>query len=225
MTKKEKCLERIREGLKQLVTIKAGYATRQDRQEVILLHFLDRAEQIVRAAALIDTLATPLQILCRVFCEDLFLACWISQSMEAADEYEAGVASEVAKMMGISLTNGWGAIQNRHTKAPVSEEFMQTEFFPKLKALKTPRTNVEQIAKKLGLQKVYDILYRGASLDLHGNTFGLPDHQGEGGDYAALSAIDAILDCLLTLVELPRKPFNAKAILVRMRLEREPSTR
>jgi hypothetical protein len=225
MTKKEKCLERIREGLKQLVTIKAGYATRQDKQDVILLHFLDRAEQIVRAAALIDNLATPLQILCRVFCEDFFLACWISQSMEAAEEYEAGVAAEVAKMMGISLTNGWGVIQNRHTKAPVSEEFMQTEFFPKLKALKTPRTNVEQIAQKLGLQKVYDILYRGASLDLHGNTFGLPDHQGEGGDYAALSAIDAILDCLVALVELPRKPFNAKAILVRMRLEREPSTR
>jgi hypothetical protein len=223
MTKKEKCLERIRYGLNQLVSIKAGYATRQDKQDMILRHFLDRAEQIVQAALLIETLATPLQILCRVFCEDLFLACWISLSKEAADEYEVGVAAEVAKMMGVSLTNGWGVIQNRHTKEPVSEGFMQTEVFPKLKALKTPRTNVEQIAQKLGLQKVYDILYRGASLDLHGNTFGLPDHPGEGADYAALSAIDAILACLISLAELPRKPFDAKAILVLMRLEREPS--
>ena len=38
-------------------------------------------------------------------------------------------------------------------------------------------------------------------------------------------AIDAILTIPVALVELPRKPFNAKAILVRMRLEREPSTR
>jgi hypothetical protein len=225
MTKKEKCLERIREGLKQLASIKADYATCQDKQDVILLHFLGRAEQLVQAAVLIDTLATPLQILCRVFCEDFFLACWISQSKEAADEYETGVTAETAKMMGVSLTNGWGVIQNRHTKEPVSREFMQTEFLPKLKVLKTPRTKIEQIAQKLGLQKAYDILYRGASLDLHGNTFGIFEHPHEDGDYAALSAIEAILDCLMALLELPRRPYDAKAILVRMRLERESLTR
>ncbi|MGB8031109.1 MAG: DUF5677 domain-containing protein [Terracidiphilus sp.] len=224
MTKKEKCIERIRDGLKQLASTKADYAVRQDKQDVILLHFIERAEQIVQAALLIDTLETPLQILCRVFCEDFFLTCWISQSTEAADEYEAGVAAEIAKMMRVSLTNGWGVIRDRHTKAPVGEEFMKTEFLPKLKTLKTPRTNVEQIAQKLGLQKLYDILYRGASLDLHGNTFGLPEHPDEGGDYAALSAIDAILACLVILLELPRKPYVARPILVRMRLEREPST-
>ena len=223
MTKKEKCVKRIREGLKQLSAIKADYAMRQDKQDQILLHFLDRAEQILQAVLLIDTLATPLQILCRVFCEDFFLACWISQSTEAAEEYEAGVTAAVAKMMGVSLANGWGVIQSRHTNTPVSKEFMQTEFFPKLKTLKTPRSNVEQIAQRLGLQKVYDILYRGTSLDLHGNTFGLLEHLDEGRDYDALSAIDAILACLVALVELPRKSYDAKSILVRMRLEREPS--
>jgi hypothetical protein len=99
---------------------------------------------------------------------------------------------------------------------------MKADFLPKLKALKTPRTKVEQIAQKLGLQKLYDILYRGASLDLHGNTFGLPEYPGEGGDYVALSAIDAILACLVALIELPRIPYDAKAILARMRLEHEP---
>lgn len=225
MTKKEKCLERIREGLKQLASIKADYATHQNKQDVILLHFLNRAEQIVQAAVLIETLATPLQILCRVFCEDFFLTCWISQSDEATNEYEAGIAAEVAKMMDVSLANGWGVIQDRHTKTPVSREFMQTELLPKLRALKAPRTKIEQIAQKLGLQKVYDILFRGTSLDIHGNTFGLPEHSGEGGDYDALSAIDAILACLVALLELPRKPYDAKAILVRMRLEPESSTR
>jgi hypothetical protein len=108
MTKKEKCIERIHEGLKQLSHVKADYMVSQDKQEIILLHFIERAEQIVQATLLIGALETPLQILCRVFCEDFFLACWISQSKEAAEEYEAGVAAEVAKMMEASLTNGWG---------------------------------------------------------------------------------------------------------------------
>jgi hypothetical protein len=225
MTKRTKCLERMRERLKQLAAIRSEYARLTDKQDVILQHFLDRAEQIAQAAVSIDILATPLQILCRVLCEDFFLVCWISQSKEAAEEYEAGVAAEVAKMMSVSLANGWGVIQNIHTKAPVSRAFMQTELLTKLKALKTPRTKIEQIAQKLGLQKVYDILYRGASLDLHGNTFGLPEQSDEDAAYAALSSIDAILSCLVPLVELPRKPYDAKAILVLMRLEREPSTR
>jgi hypothetical protein len=89
-----------------------------------------------------------------------------------------------------------------------------------LNALKTPRTNIEQIAQKLGLQKVYDILYRASSLELHGNTFGLPQPQGDEADYMALSAIDAILDCLLATVSLPRKPYDAQDILIRMRIEK-----
>jgi len=218
MTKKSICLDRIREGHKRLVEVRGAYAVLRDKQDIVLLHFLDRADQIVQAALLIDSLATPLQILCRVLCEDFFLACWIAQSQTAVEEYEAGVAAEVAKMMSASLRNGWGVIRNRQTKQAVTREFMQNEFLPKLKALKTPRAKIEQIAQKLGLARVYDILYRSASLDLHGNTFGVLDGSSDGGDYRALSSIDAVLACLLVLVELPRKPYDPKVILALMRL-------
>jgi hypothetical protein len=219
-SKKEKCLERIREGLKHLLVVKRTYDMKQDRQDIVLLHFIERAEEIVKASLLVEGLSSPLQILCRVFCEDLFLVCWIAQSLEATKEYEDGVQAQIAKMLAVSLSNGLGVIRDRHSKEPVTKDFMETQFLPKLNALKTPRTNIEQIAQKLGLQKVYDILYRASSLELHGNTFGLPQPQGDEADYMALSAIDAILDCLLATVSLPRKPYDAQDILIRMRIEK-----
>jgi len=167
----------------------------------------------------VEALPTPLHILCRVLCEDFFLVCWISQSSEAAKEYEDGVAAELAKMLGLSLSRGWGAIRKRHSGEAVTQEFMETEFFPKLKALKTPRTKIEKIAQGLGLQKLYDVLYRASSLDVHGNTFGLPVPPEEPG-YIALSSIDGILACMVDVLALPRKPYDAKAILTRMRVER-----
>jgi len=216
--KKEKCLARIQESLAQLTTIKGAYAIQKDKQSIVLLHFVERAEQIAKASLLLDTLPTPLQILCRVLCEDFFLVCWICRSIKAAEEYERGVEAEVAKMMRACISNGWGILQNKHSKEPVTKEFMETEFLPKLKTLKTPRTNIGQIAQELGLLKVYDILYRGMSLELHGNTFGLPTPNGEGADYMALSAIDSVLDCFVLSVKLPRQPYEAHDILVRMRL-------
>jgi hypothetical protein len=218
-SKKEKCLVRIRERLKQLLVVKSAYAIKQDRQDIVLLHFIERAEEIVKASLLVEALPTPLQVLCRVFCEDLFLVCWIAQSLEATKEYEEGVQAEMAKMLGVSLSNGWGVIRNRHSKEPITQDFMETQFLPKLKALKTPRTNIEQIAQRLGLQKVYDILYRASSLELHGNTFGLFLPKTDEADYIALSAIDAILDCVLATVALPRKAYDAQDILARMRIE------
>jgi hypothetical protein len=214
---KETCLARIRSGLEQLLAIKRAYAMQQDNQGKVLLHFIGRAEEIIRASLLVEALPTPLHILCRVLCEDFFLVCWISQSSGAAKEYEEGVAAELAKMLELSLSRGWGAIRKSSGKA-VTQEFMDTEFLPKLKALKTPRTKIEQIAQGLGLQKLYDILYRASSLDVHGNTFSLPLPPEEPG-YMALSSIDGILACMVTVLGLPRKPYDANAILTRMRVE------
>jgi Family of unknown function (DUF5677) len=214
-SQKEKCLERIRIGLNQLSVIKSEYAALSDKQAVILLHFIGRGEQLIKASLMAEALHTPLQVLCRVFCEDFILACWVSQSLGAAEEYEKGVQAEVAKMMGVSLSNSWAILRNKHSKEPVTREFMETEFIPKLKALKTPRTNINQIAREIGLEKLYDILYRASSLELHGNTFGLALPRD---DYMGLSAIASILDCLVATLTLPRKPFDPQKILARMRI-------
>jgi hypothetical protein len=217
-SKKESCLARIGQGLEQLSAIKRAYTVQQDDQDKVLLHFIERAEEIIKASLLVEALPIPLHILCRVFCEDFFLICWISQSYKAAKEYEDGVAAELAKMLDLSLSRGWGTIRNKHSREPVTREFMETQFLPRLKALKTPRMKIEQIAQGLGLPKLYDILYRASSLDVHANTFSLPLPPEKPG-YMALSSINALLDCMVTVLALPRRPYDAKAILTRMRVE------
>jgi len=97
---------------------------------------------------------------------------------------------------------------------------MEQEFWPKLKTLRAPRTNIEQIAQRLGLQKLYDTLYRAASLEVHGNTFGLPGLRDAEADYTALSSIDALLNCIIAIVALPRKLLESKEILSRLRIEK-----
>jgi hypothetical protein len=94
-SKKESCLARIGQGLEQLSAIKRAYTVQQDDQDKVLLHFIERAEEIIKASLLVEALPIPLHILCRVFCEDFFLICWISQSYKAAKEYEDGVAAEL----------------------------------------------------------------------------------------------------------------------------------
>ena len=148
------------------------------------------------------------------------LVCWIAHVQGAADEYQTGVVSEKAKMMRASLQNRRAVIQNRSTGEPVSDDFMQDVFLPKLATLKIPRKNIEQIAKAMDLGKLYDVLYRSMSLDLHGNSFGLPEYSGEGADFAALSALETLLDCMILILAVPRRSFNAMEILVRMKLER-----
>jgi hypothetical protein len=217
---KSLCIDRIRNQMSQLSNIRDSYLGRRDKTDTVLLHFIQRTEEIVTSSLLSAGLPTVLMILCRVLCEDLFLIYWIAQSTEAAEEYEEGVQNEMAKMLGVSLSNGWGVIRNIHTGEVVSKEFMEQEFWPKLKALRAPRTRIEQIAQRLGLQKLYDTLYRAASLEVHGNTFGLPEPRGGDADYIALSSIDALLNCILAIVALPRKILEPKEILSRLRIEK-----
>jgi len=213
------CIDRIRKQMSRLSDIKDSYQGLREKTDTVLLHFIERTEEIVTSSLLSAGLPTVLMILCRVLCEDLFLIYWITQSTEAADEYEEGVQNEMAKMLGVSLSNRWGVIRNIHTGEAVSKEFMEQEFWPKLKTLRTPRTKIEQIAQRLGLQKLYDTLYRAASLEVHGNTFGLPEPRGAEADYIALSSIDALLNCILAIVALPRKIVEPNEILSRLRIQ------
>lgn len=220
MSKIETCLERIKQRSQQLSSLKREYGNLADKQSLILLDFINRAEEIAKATLLLSTLPVPLQILCRVLCEDFFLVCWISASSRAAEEYEQGVTTEVAKILSATLSNGWGNIQHTEFKEPVTHEFMKNEFYPKLNSLKTSKKSAEKIATTMGLQKVYDILYRTCSLHLHGNTFGLPSAPPDEEIFIPLSAIDSLFNCLLMTVALPRKAFNAENILTEMHLNK-----
>ena len=135
-------------------------ATQQDK---IILSFLSRANQIGVGCLLVGRarLGTPLFVLTRVLCEDLFLIAWISLSESKAADYADTVVWELARIGLVNIEKGRAKIVNKTTGADHTATIV-----PKIKDLKTDRKNIEQLAGELGLGKVYDILYRSMSPDM-----------------------------------------------------------
>jgi hypothetical protein len=216
-----KYVEFLEGELRRLREEAAKYPQSGTQQDEVLLHFIRRADQIVSASILAKDYPTPLQVMSRVLCEDLFLIAWIAQSEGNSVEYEAGANSEMVKMMLVHLADGRAVIQNRHTGDPAPSDFMKTELIPQLERLKVPRANIEQTARKLGLQRVYDILYRAASLEVHGNTFGISSvDEEEQMCEIALSSLTAVLECIVAIVAFPRRHVSSLEIFKILRLDK-----
>lgn len=136
MSKKAACISRMEKILAELGALKPAYAGLSTSQDQVLAHFMDRADEIVTASLLAKDLPVPLHILSRVLCEDLFLVASVAQSADAAEEYEAGVEGEMARLMLAHLKAGWGVIRNIRTKEPATAEFMKRSSALKSRASK-----------------------------------------------------------------------------------------
>jgi hypothetical protein len=182
-------LQRHIEELKASLALPA-YESAAGKQSQILGHFLSRALQMSEASNLIcrAKLGTPLFVLTRVLCEDLFLCQWVSLSENNAAEYSSAVISGGAKMIGVLLRKDRGQIVDRSTREVKTDEFM-----PHLDNFKADRVHIEQLAGRLVLSKVYDLVYRPFSMEVHGKVFGLPSTSEQEPLYAALSAIVSLV--------------------------------
>lgn len=163
-----------------------AYANASAGQGQILGHFLCRALQMSEASDLVyrANLGTPLAALVRILCEDLFLCSWVSLSAKDAAEYSSGVISAWQTLVRIKTENGRSTL--RHT---LTHEDRTGELLRRLKGVSTHGVRVEQLAKRLGLSKVYDLLYRFFSMEVHGKVFGLPSQSEAEGLSAAISAV------------------------------------
>jgi hypothetical protein len=164
-------------------------------QAQILRHFLSRAQQMTDASELVGRagLGTPLVVMMRVLCEDLFLTLWVGLSEENAAEYSSATKAEALKFMRVLLENGRGMIRDKSTHEDKTHEIM-----PRLKEeSKTDRRRIDQLAVKLGLGKVYDLIYRYPSMEVHGTTFDLPAASAEAG----LSSIVSLVKCIGLVVD------------------------
>jgi hypothetical protein len=191
----EKQLDKIQGQIREIKACLAlpAYADATGKQGQILGHFLSRALQMSEASDLIcrANLGTPLFVLARVLCEDLFLCLWVSLSEETAAEYSSAVTSEGAKIIGAMLRNGRGQIRDKLTYEGKTDEFR-----PHLDKFKANRVPVEQLAVKLGLGMVYDLVYRPFSMEVHGKEFGLPTPNDDAGILAALSAVVSLVQAI-----------------------------
>jgi hypothetical protein len=169
--KVEKALLKLREQTGELTARLAltAYADTQSEQRQAIHHFLNRALQIGMACDFLcgPSLEVPLTILMRVMCEDLILCFWIARSERDAAEYCRAVDGESLRLVRIMLENSRGEIRHKSTK-----EDKTAEVLAQLKGMSTDGFKIEQLAAKMGLQKLYDIVYRWPSLRVHGKSFG-----------------------------------------------------
>nr|HEV7952810.1 DUF5677 domain-containing protein [Candidatus Acidoferrales bacterium] len=165
-------------------------------RERVLLYFINRAVQIGEAAFYIPKLRTPLALFARTLCEDLFLLFWASQSEAKALEFEKRATSASLTVLRKNLEQNRARIRHRETGEDVTQQFL-----PEIKDLISESPQIRTLAFESGLGKVYDILYRFNSLDVHGNTFGLPLDEDKNSIPVIVSAIVAFLRAMLFIVK------------------------
>jgi hypothetical protein len=191
----EKQIDRVQGQIGEIKTSLAlpAYADGCGKQAQILGHFLRRALQMSEASVLISraNLGTPLFVLARVLCEDLFLCLWVSLSEEAAAEYSSAVTSEGSRLIRVMLKSRRGHIWDKS-----SHEVKTAEFMPRLDEFIGNRVHIDQLALKLELGTVYDLVYRPFSMEVHGKAFGLPTPNDEDGLVAALSAVVSLVKAI-----------------------------
>jgi hypothetical protein len=102
-----------------------------------------------------------------VLCEDFISLYWVAQSGQNAEHYTKRSLREVGRRAVLLLSR---AIEDKKRKGE-SVEGISLEPFQKM----TPKIKpvaVVDMAKELGLEPLYDHVYRGTSLDVHGNQSG-----------------------------------------------------
>ncbi len=196
------------DALKARLKTSSFSASKQQRDKA-LCYFMERAVQIGEACFRISDLPMPLVVLARVLCEDLFTLYWASLSEENLAEYHKAAVSEMVKLMRLNLKKGRARLRQISTGKDVTAEFL-----PELNTHVTTKKTIEQMAQESGLSKLYDIIYRFDSLEVHANTFGLSEFKSEMDPIAvAASAINAFLRVILLIADNKNRVVTADEVL------------
>ncbi len=202
------------DSLKGRVRLSA-YSWSDSQQDKILIYFMNRAIQIGEACFRVSDLGTPLFVLTRVLCEDLFLMFWVSQSEQNAAEYAKAPLSQLTKMAVVSLKKKVAKIRRIGTGEDVTESVL-----PQFDELIENSKRIEKIAAESGLGKVYDLIYRFYSLEVHGNTFEMPLSVDADGVSSTLCAIGALLNAMIFVIDNRNRTVVAEEVLRVLGLEK-----
>jgi len=189
-----------------------GYS--DEVQDKIVQHFIDRGIQIGEACFRIADLRTPILVLSRVLCEDFLRMFWVLQSKENAADYAKSAGSELAKGARVHLTRGRAMIRRKSTGEDVTAMVM-----PELSKLIVKEKTVEEIAIGSGLGKLYDLVYRFDSLEVHGKTLAvLSQADDEKAVLAAFPSIISFLEAEILITDY--RATTAAEVLRHMRIDK-----
>lgn len=198
----------------------SSFISSDKQRDKVFRYFMERAAKLGEACFRTSDLQMPLFVLARVLCEDFFTMYWASLSEENSTEYSQVALSEMAKMIRHNLKNKRARLREISSGRDVTAEFL-----PELERRVAKKKTIEQIAKESGLSKVYDIVYRYDSLEVHGNTFGLSDLKPEmDGIAVAVSAINAFLRVILLVADNKDRSLTADEVLSALNMRSVPAT-
>jgi hypothetical protein len=191
-----------------------GLAYSNEEQDKLVLHFIDRGVQIGEACFRVADLRTPILVMSRVLCEDFLRMFWVLQSKDNAANYAKSLASEPAKIGRVHLTRGRAVLRRKTTGEDVTAALL-----PEFGKLIVKKKTVEEMAVEARLGKVYDVVYRLDSLEVHGNTF-LRFSQADD-EMALLPAFPAIIAFLEAEIHITdNRTTTADEILRHMRIDK-----
>jgi hypothetical protein len=218
---KEEYISEIEEVLKVLQEILAEFEKikRHNTQTLLFHYFASRATKIGSAALRILDLDVPFAILCRVLCEDFISLYWVAQSAQNAEYYTKRSIREMGKTATILLSR---LIEDMKRKGQ-SVVGISVEPFQKVTPKMEPKA-LADMAKELGLEALYDHVYRGMSLDIHGHQWGVFRIDLKNQELVVLSYLSTLLVLTVGLFNHGQKVITPKVVLEEFGLGSQPDS-
>jgi uncharacterized protein DUF5677 len=181
-------------------------------QGLLIHYFAYRAAKIGSASLRVLDLDVPLAILCRAQCEDFINLYWAVQSAENAIFYTKRSISEMGKVTKRLFSR---LIEEKKSKG---EDLKINIEFEKL-APRVESKTLADMAKETGLDALYDHVYRGLSLNVHGHHWGLFKIDLMNGGLLVLSYLSTLLILTVGLFNQGQQAVTPKVILAEFGLE------
>jgi urease gamma subunit len=213
---KEEYISEIDEVLKALQKILAEFEKikRHNTQSLLFHYFASRAAKIGSAALRVLDLDVPFAILCRVLCEDFISLYWVAQSGQNAEYYTQRSIREMGKRAAVLISR---FIEDKKRKGQ-SVVGVSVEPFKKMTPKIKPKT-VADMAKEVGLDAMYDHVYRGTSLDTHGHQWGMFRIELKNQELLVLSYLSTLLVLTVALFGQGKTAITPRVILELFELE------
>lgn len=189
---------------------------RHNTQTLLFHYFASRAAKIGSAALRILDLDVPFAILCRVLCEDFISLYWAAQSAENAEHYTKRSLREVGRRATILMSR---LIDDMKRKGK-SVEGINVEPFQQMTPKIKPKS-IAGMAKEVRLDVLYDHVYRGTSLEVHGHQWGVfrVDLKNLNQDLLVLSYLSTLLVLTVGLFNHGQTVITPKVVLEEFGLE------
>jgi hypothetical protein len=215
---KEEYISEIEEVLKVLQEILEQFEKleRSNTQTLLCHYFASRAIKIGIAALRVLDLDVPLAILCRVLCEDFISLYWAAQSAQNAEHYTQRSLREMGKRATILISR---VIEDKKRKGE-SVEGINVEPFQQMTPKIKPKS-IAGMAKEVGLDVLYDHVYRGTSLEVHGHQWGVfrIDLKNLNQELLVLSYLSTMLILTVGLFNHGQTVITPKVVLEQFGLE------